>query len=222
MSKNNRKSTDIKICINSNCRKPKFPNNVHYRNKKKGIIHQECRECANKRAKKFRERNKDKIKVKQKEYYEEKGRELKKIYDKKNLKKSNERDKKRYKEDPNYRMKRILRSRLYKVTKKGQKSGHMENYLGTDMNSFLKWIEFQFDNNMSWKNQGSYWHIDHVLPCNSFDLTKEKQIERCFRWTNLRPLKGTENDSKGAKVLISEYDKHRKVVTEYMFSTITM
>jgi hypothetical protein len=46
---------------------------------------------------------------------------------------------------------------------------------------------------MSWKNRGTYWHIDHIKPCSSFDLTNQEEIYKCYNWRNLRPLEKTEN-----------------------------
>ncbi|ALR84016.1 putative nuclease [Niemeyer virus] len=215
-SRINRRSIDNNICINSSCNKKKFPDNVVYRNKEKKIIHEECKICFNKRAKLYRERNKAKLKEKQHKWYHKGGgKEHKKLYDKINLEKSNMRDKNRYATDLNFRMKKILRSRLYKVTKKGQYSKKMTEYLGIDINIFRQWIEFQFDENMSWENQGSYWHIDHVIPCKSFDLTEEEEISQCFNWENVRPLEGIENDIKNDKILPDEIKKHKKLVLKF-------
>ena len=52
---------------------------------------------------------------------------------------------------------------------------------------------------MSWENQGE-WHIDHHRPCASFDFKtdREKKLDMCFHYTNLQPLWGGENRSKGA------------------------
>lgn len=27
---------------------------------------------------------------------------------------------------------------------------------------------------MSWENHGIYWHLDHIIPCSAFDLTKKQ------------------------------------------------
>jgi hypothetical protein len=48
---------------------------------------------------------------------------------------------------------------------------------------------------MSWGTKGE-WHVDHIRPCASFDLTDENQVRVCFNWRNLQPLNGTENKSK--------------------------
>ena len=63
---------------------------------------------------------------------------------------------------------------------------------------------------MSFDNYGSYWHIDHVIPCSKFDLTDDKEIKRCFRWTNLQPLEASINISKQASINNDEIKNHYK------------
>ena len=48
---------------------------------------------------------------------------------------------------------------------------------------------------MTWENR-SLWHIDHIKPCISFDLTKEEEQKKCFHWSNLQPLWAKENIAK--------------------------
>jgi len=59
-----------------------------------------------------------------------------------------------------------------------------------------KWIEWQFNSNMTWENYGSYWHIDHVIPCSQYELNKD-----VFKWNNLRPLEKFKNLSKNNKII---------------------
>ena len=64
------------------------------------------------------------------------------------------------------------------------------------------WVEAnrenKFEDGMNWDNQGE-WHIDHIKPCDKFDLSKEIEIEKCFHYKNLQPLWGLDNLSKGAR-----------------------
>ena len=53
---------------------------------------------------------------------------------------------------------------------------------------------------MSLENYGSVWHIDHVIPCASFNFLNEKEMKKCFNWINLRPMYASENISKGNKI----------------------
>jgi hypothetical protein len=48
-------------------------------------------------------------------------------------------------------------------------------------------LEAQFVDGMSWDNR-PLWHIDHIIPCCTFDLTDPQQQRECFHYTNLRPL----------------------------------
>ena len=53
---------------------------------------------------------------------------------------------------------------------------------------------------MSWDNYGTHgWHIDHIRPCASFDLSDEEQQKICFHYTNLQPLWAEDNLKKSKK-----------------------
>lgn len=66
---------------------------------------------------------------------------------------------------------------------------------------FLKfWIESKWKPGMSWENYGKTgWHIDHIRPLASFDLTQEKEQKLAFHFLNLQPLWAHENLSKSDK-----------------------
>jgi hypothetical protein len=80
-----------------------------------------------------------------------------------------------------------------------QKSSRIFHLLRCDIDWLKAWLEIQFQPGMGWHNYGQGWHIDHIRPCISFDLTDPKQQQLCFHWTNLQPLWATDNLSKGAK-----------------------
>jgi hypothetical protein len=61
-------------------------------------------------------------------------------------------------------------------------------------------LESQFTPGMTWENYGQ-WHIDHIRPCASFDLTDPEQQKECFHYTNLQPLWAEENIKKGARLV---------------------
>jgi hypothetical protein len=60
-------------------------------------------------------------------------------------------------------------------------------------------LQKQFKEGMTKENHG-LWHIDHIRPISSFDLTKPEQQIKCFHYTNLQPLWAKENLSKGSKI----------------------
>jgi len=72
--------------------------------------------------------------------------------------------------------------------------------VGCPMPELIKYLENKFKPEMSWKNREK-WHIDHIIPCISFDLSKLEEQRKCFHYTNLQPLWAHENHRKGTKIL---------------------
>ena len=63
-------------------------------------------------------------------------------------------------------------------------------------------LESRFAPGMNWDNYGfTGWHIDHIIPCAAFDLTKKDEAQKCFHFTNLQPLWARDNMVKHAKVV---------------------
>jgi hypothetical protein len=114
-------------------------------------------------------------------------------------KKMYEREKRR--SDPQFRMKKILRTRIWNAvtsqyTKKAKKTSKL---LGCSWECLKEHLEKQFVEGMTWENMGD-WHIDHIIPCASFDLTNLEKQEICFHYTNLQPLWAEDNLSKGDRI----------------------
>jgi hypothetical protein len=120
----------------------------------------------------------------------------------------------RYHTDIDYRIKSIMNKRIRDYIR--SKTKPTLEFLGCSIEDFKLWIEYQFDSNMNWDNMGSYWSFDHVKPCNSFDFSKENEILDCYNWTNLRPLKTTENSSKGSKVDNLIIQNHKKILDSFI------
>jgi hypothetical protein len=58
---------------------------------------------------------------------------------------------------------------------------------------------------MSWENYGRKgWHIDHIRPLSSFDLTDAEQRRIAFHHTNLQPLWASDNWGKGGRYNAAE------------------
>lgn len=61
-------------------------------------------------------------------------------------------------------------------------------------------IESKFQPGMTWDNYGwAGWHLDHIRPIASFDLTKPEEILAANHYTNLQPLWAKDNIVKGDK-----------------------
>jgi hypothetical protein len=106
---------------------------------------------------------------------------------------------KKYKNDPVFRIKCSLRSRLCQALKNNWKSGNTLELLGCTVEYLKNHLEDRFQEGMTWENHGE-WHIDHIRPCASFDLSKTEQQGECFHYTNLQPLWAFDNLSKGSKL----------------------
>ena len=105
---------------------------------------------------------------------------------------------KQLKNDPQYKARVTLKSRLNHAlsankAKKFTKSS--TNLYGCSLDELVKHIESQFYNHpttgeaMTWDNHSLHgWHIDHIKPFCYFDLTKSADIIEVCHYTNLRPL----------------------------------
>ena len=166
--------------------------------------------------KKYWRSNKEKIVVTKKKYYE-KNKEiinsknkLYKINNNDKIKNNNEsyksvrnkRKKERLKCDINYKLQEILRSRLRNAIKKNKKVGSAVKDLGCSVEELKCYLESKFQLGMSWENHGLHgWHIDHIKPLASFDLTDRKQFLEACHYTNLQPLWATDNIVKSDKIV---------------------
>lgn len=102
-------------------------------------------------------------------------------------------------EIPVVRLLLALRSRVACAMKaKASKSASTRALLGCSVEDLKRHLEIQFRPGMSWDNYGD-WHVDHIRPCASFDLTDPEQQRACFNFKNLQPLWAKDNLSKGAK-----------------------
>lgn len=94
---------------------------------------------------------------------------------------------KRYYGDLNFRLRKILRSRLLQSVKTDQKAGSAVSDLGCSIEEFKKYLEAKFKPGMTWDNIGE-WHLDHIIPLASYDLTDRIHFLKACHYTNIQPL----------------------------------
>lgn len=95
-----------------------------------------------------------------------------------------------------------LRSRIRGVLKNIKKNAETERLLGCSFEDLRVYLESKFLPGMTWDNYGTNgWHIDHIIPCASFDLTIVENQQKCFHYTNLQPLWAIDNIKKGSKII---------------------
>lgn len=93
-----------------------------------------------------------------------------------------------------------LRSRIWHALDYGvTKAAKTAELTGCSIAELRAHLESKFAEGMSWENRDK-WHIDHIIPCASFDLSDPVQQKKCFHWSNLQPLWQWDNQSKSAKL----------------------
>ena len=137
--------------------------------------------------------HKDKLKL-QRRVYRETNKEKVRLQERM-------RDGKKRQTNINYKLSKGLRTRLWSAIKDNQKTGSAVKDLGCSIDELKSYLEFKFLPDMSWDNYGQYgWHIDHIKPLSSFDLTDRKQLLEACHYTNLQPLWAKDNLSKSDKI----------------------
>jgi hypothetical protein len=148
----------------------------------------------------YKEKHKEELRIKRlKKYWTnvEKVREKNRAYAKswriKNPDRYRAQKKRHYPKTPEQKILHNFRTRLCLLAGK-RKCSNTRALVGCDMNDFIIYIESKFEPGMSWENYGRYgWHIDHIMPCAIFDLTKPEHQKRCFHFSNLQPMWESDN-----------------------------
>ena len=166
--------------------------NIEKFKEKDRVYHLENKESRNKKCDEYYIKNIVAIKERKKEFYQINKEEL---LEKQRLK---------YHTDLSFRLNSSLRRRVRTNLKSGKECMEL---LGCSIEFLKSWFQFVMDdknkddkNEYSFDNYGTYWHIDHVLPCAIFDPSIDAHKEICYHWSNLSPLKISENQSKSNKV----------------------
>jgi len=181
---------------------------------------QENKEKIKVRGKAYRQEHKEEKKAYDKAYYQENKEEInaynkayrqehkeeKKAYNKayrqEHKEERNAYDRSRRKTDPTFKLVMNCRNRVNLALKGKCKSKSTMELLGCTIDELWLHLEKQFQPGMTRENHGfgeGCWHVDHIKPCSSFDLSDPEQQKICFHYTNLQPLWQRDNLSKGAK-----------------------
>jgi len=154
--------------------------------------------------------NKEKQKAAEKKYRMNNPEKMKEKY-----RKAGKNINRRIRDSLNHRIAEAL------FTKNITKRNKTFDYVGCDIEFFRKWIEHQFNKGMTWENYGG-WHLDHVKPCCSYDLSKDEDVIECFSWKNIQPLWASDNNSKNGKIDVKliELQKNKAHIFESQLKAI--
>jgi hypothetical protein len=184
-------------------------NNKERRRESNKEWREDNKEILKKKSKEFRENNKELVKERKRLYYENLSVDQKNILnEKKKLNyhqkiEENRINKKTYVKErmnePLFKLKFNIRALVRNALKRGftEKSKRTQEIIGCSFEDFKLHLESQFDENMNWENQGSYWHMDHIIPISSAE-TKE-EVYRLNHYTNFQPLYWLDNLKKSDK-----------------------
>ncbi len=137
-----------------------------------------CKACLSIKERAYRVKNKEKISNVQRIYY---NKNKEKITDYRNKWQEENKD-------------HLLEYRTEYLSKNLIKAFSTIELLGCDINFLKEYLESKFTKGMSWENYGQAgWHIDHIKPCASFNLSNLEEQKTCFHYTNLQPLWATKS-----------------------------
>lgn len=100
------------------------------------------------------------------------------------------------------RMRELVGAHVRNAMRNNKQGQPVFQHLPYTIQEMMEHLEKQFDDKMSWQNQGSYWHLDHIvpqvlLPYKSYD---DVNFSKCWDLRNLQPLEATLNCAKGPKL----------------------
>jgi hypothetical protein len=173
----------------------------------KKYYHNNWKIC-NERRDKWKEKNREKMLKYWKEYHKEYIKKYpnrsKEYYSKnkeKMIQQTTKSKKYRYHNDTNFRLKSILSARISQALLHNYKSQRTMELIGCKLDDLKAHLENKFQPGMSWKNHKiDTWHIDHIVPCDSFNLEDPEEQKKCFHYTNLQPLWAIDNIRKSNKI----------------------
>ena len=197
-----------KVCSSADCHKAGIPQPIEGFSKNKSTsdgLEYKCKKCekarqaadhANNRARRAeynaQPENKARLKAYHTVYYAQPE----------NKARVNQRERQRRRDDPSWRVKRNVSKSICQALKlRGKtKGGRTFDHLPYTPKGLMEHIEKQFDEHMTWDNQGTYWHIDHIRPHASFkyDSLDHPDFQKCWALENLRPLEASENIRKNS------------------------
>ncbi|MFA5024174.1 MAG: hypothetical protein WC523_04420 [Patescibacteria group bacterium] len=154
------------------CEQVKLANEFYPSNRSKDGLGAYCRKCDNKMSSQYRKENKEKI---------------------------NKKYLMRLKTDPQEKIRHNIRNRISKAINGKIKPMTIKIALGCTRAELMNYLEKQFQSGMTFENYGK-WHVDHIMPLSSFDLTDPEQFRKACHYTNLQPLWAKDNISKSDKI----------------------
>ena len=96
---------------------------------------------------------------------------------------------------------RNISRRMRQSLKGERKSSSWTDLVDYTLSDLKTHLESLFQEGMSWDNYGE-WHIDHIKPVSSFNITSDscEEFKNCWKLSNLQPLWAVDNFKKSDKL----------------------
>lgn len=75
-----------------------------------------------------------------------------------------------------------------------------EILIGCKLDDFIKHLTNQFYSEITMDNYGEVWHLDHIVPCDWFNLVDTEHMNACTHYTNIQPLLIADNLNKSNRL----------------------
>ena len=170
-----------------------------WRDKNRERLNEQQRERYKENPQAFKERKERYVKS-----HEEQVRASNKRYREENKQKRTDYELTKRKTDARYRFRSSFVSLISGYLRKNGYKGGKKTWevVGCDFETFLKYIENQFEEGMTLENYGhgeGCWNIDHIAPiCTA---KTDDDLERLNHYSNLRPMWASENYRRPKKIL---------------------
>ncbi len=138
----------------------------------------------------------------QRAYYKgnrERIRQMHKEYRRRNLKRHNLKRVIKRRRDMQFALRCRIRNHARKIVLRLPSFASRSHYLdllGCRLSELASYLESKFLPGMSWENR-NLWHLDHIRPLKTFDLSDPTQLAVACHFTNLQPLWAADNLKKG-------------------------
>lgn len=119
-----------------------------------------------------------------------------------------------------YKLSENLRARLRFILGNIKiKKPKTDMLISCSLNFFINHLQKSFYDNISLDNYGTIWQLDHIIPCDWFDLTNTNQLTACTHYTNLQALLINDNCVKSNKLdWIHPKTKYKLTFLRFVFS----
>ena len=111
------------------------------------------------------------------------------------------------------RLSKNLRGRISKAMMRNTQGVSAVRDLGMTILEFRDYMESRFSPGMTWGNYGE-WHIDHIMPLKSFDLTNVSEARQACHYSNLQPLWAIDNHRKWCKPRPETWPENYRIAWE--------